>query len=162
MDETKFNERIARLEKTVDVLNKLPPEVRQQAFTLLHEFIGDSREKRKRQEEDTPPDSDFDEVAFFSTHQHDKPSDNVRLIAAYFYNEFGTEPFTIDEVRNLADRVGITIPSRPNATMDAAKEDGKSLFTHSGRGSFKVTVHGEALLKSVYGVKKGTKKRTKE
>lgn len=106
--------------------------------------------------------SDSSDEEFFSAHNHDKPADNARLIAAWFYREYGVEPFSVEEVSAKASGVGITIPARVDMTFVQAKEKGKKLFARAGRGKFKPTVHGEANLKATYSVKKGTKKRAGE
>ena len=82
-----------------------------------------------------------------------------RLTNRWSAREYGAEPFSVDEVRQKADDVGITIPARIDMTFQAAKEKGKKLFARAGRGRFKPTVHGEANLKATYSVKKGTTKR---
>jgi hypothetical protein len=101
-----------------------------------------------------------DETNLFGKFDHDKPSDNVRLIAGYFSQEYGSAPFSVEEVKAQAATVGITIPDRADMTLAAAQEDGKQLFTRVERGKFKPTVHGETYLKTTYGVKKGTKTRS--
>jgi hypothetical protein len=83
----------------------------------------------------------------------------VKLIAAYLYNEYGSEPFSAEEVKNTSDDVGITIPARIDMTLLEAKDKGKKLFKKIGRGTYKPTVHGEAYLKEKYNVAKGTKRR---
>lgn len=162
MDEKEFKTRATRLEQVAKVIEKLPPEVRSEAFGLLKAYVTDQAPdspKKKATSKTKHEGSDDSEEAFFAAFNHDKPADNARLISAYFYREFGADPFTVDEVREKADGVGITIPARIDMTFQAAKENGKKLFTRAGRGKFKPTVHGESYLKTTYSVKKGTKKR---
>jgi len=162
MDDKQFKERASRLEKIAKVLEKLPAEVRNGAFDLLKGYVtehplgpGAHKEHAK-----TPPDGNGDtREQFFEKHDHKKPADNARLIAAYLYREYGSDPFTLDEIRKIADDVGITIPSRIDMTFLSAKAKGKKLFARAGHGKFKPTVHGEVDLRAAYSVKKGTKSR---
>lgn len=167
MDEAEFKRRAARLEQIAKVLDKLPPEVRGAAFALLEDYaVGTTEDPApSRVQKKTPAASAHrlpvgaSREQFFAAFDHDKPSDNVRLIAAFHYREFGIEPFAVDEVTQIASDVGITIPDRVDMTLVSATENGKKLFTRAGTGMFKVTVHGEAFLKATYSVTKGTKKR---
>lgn len=162
MDEKEFKIRAARLEQIAKLLEKLPVEVRSDAFDLLKEYVTeqptgspDKKAAAKAKHDNTGG----SEEAFFSAFDHDQPADNAKLIAAYFYREYGAEPFSVEEVRQKADDVGITVPARIDMTFVAAKDKGKKLFARAGKGKFKPTVHGEANLKAIYSVKKGTKKR---
>ena len=165
MDQKEFAQRAARLEKIAKVLEQLPSEIRADAFALLKEFVidqdpskpaadGGSRQKEKSGGAETAT-----QEAFFSKFNHDKAADNVRLIAAWHYGEYGTSPFTAEDVQKIADEVGVTVPNRIDMTLTSAKEKGKLLFTKAGRGQFKPTVHGEAALKAKYQIKKGTKSK---
>lgn len=162
MDDKEFKERAGRLEQIAKVLQKLPPEVRSDAFGLLKGYITEhssaSTIKKTPAKASREVGSDTEEE-FFSAFDHTKPADNARLIAASFYREYGAEPFSLNEVHQKAEDVGITIPARIDMTFIQAKEKGKKLFARAGTGKFKPTVHGEAHLKATYSVKKGTKKR---
>lgn len=162
MDEDEFKARASRLEQIGKVLDKLPAEVRGDAFDLLKAYVTDSLRAHlpsKVTAKANHEDSGDSEEAFFAAFNHDKPADNARLVAAFFYREYGAEPFSVDEVRQKADDVGITIPARVDMTFVQAQKKGKKLFARAGEGKFKPTVHGEANLKATYSVKKGTKKR---
>ncbi|HKV95940.1 MAG TPA: hypothetical protein VJR90_00430 [Gammaproteobacteria bacterium] len=162
MDEKDFKTRSTRLERVAKVIEKLPPEVRSEAFDLLKAYVTEQASDspgKKTASNAKHQGSDDSEESFFRGFDLDKPADNARLIAAYFYREYGAEPFSMDEVRRKADDVGITVPARLDMTFQAAKEKGKKLFARAGRSKFKPTVHGEANLKTTYSVKKGTKKR---
>src|SRR5262249_44693974 len=98
-------------------------------------------------------------LEIFTKHTHDKAADNVKLIAASYFSEFGSEPVTTEDIKSRAREVGITIPDRPDVTLKSAISGGKKLFNAVGRGKFKITVHGENYLREAYGVKKGTKTR---
>lgn len=162
MDEKEFQTRTGRLEKIATVLEKLPAEIRSGAFDLLRTYVTDHSSVSKTKQthvKDKVDVADGTEEEFFGAVEHAKPADNVRLIAYFFYREYGVEPFSVEEVRQKADDVGITIPQRIDMTLTAAKDKGKKLFTQAGKGKFKPTVHGEANLKAAYSVKRGTKKR---
>lgn len=165
MDKKKFDEIVKRLKEVSGIVESVPSEIREESFKLLKPYITGSVSKEPPKKDDPNDDhlsdSSSDEE-FFSKHEHDKPADNVKLIAAYFYKEFGSEPFTIDEMKEKADGVGLTLPARPDMTLTQAKDKGKKLFQKISKGKFKPTVHGEANLKSSYSVRKGTKKRKAE
>lgn len=162
MDDTEFKARASRLEQIAKVLEKLPPEVRTDAFDLLKGFVTEhSSEARTKKEKakgrgDTAHQPDEE---FFTAFEQKQPADNAKLIAAWFYREYGVEPFSLDDVRAKASGVGLTIPARVDMTFVQAMEKGKKLFARAGTGKFKPTVYGEANLKRIYSVKKGTKKR---
>jgi hypothetical protein len=166
VDEKTFKERVARLQKVGEIVEKLPPEVRAQAFATLEPYVTGEAATPTRGKRTTKPDggaggdsddNDESREEFFKRHDHDKPSDNVRLIAAYHFQQHGSAPFTVDELKEIADDVGITVPDRIYMTLRAAQADGKKLFSSPSRGLFKPTVHGEANLKTTYEVKKGNK-----
>ncbi|HXO22719.1 MAG TPA: hypothetical protein VOA87_22590 [Thermoanaerobaculia bacterium] len=119
---------------------------------------GPTAKKTSAKVKDEVPDDS--EETFFKAFDHDKPADNAKLIAAYFYRTYGGESFSLDEVRQEANDVGLTIPDRVDMTFLQAMENGKKLFARAGKGKFKRTVHGQAHLKTTYSVKKGTQKRT--
>jgi hypothetical protein len=97
--------------------------------------------------------------AFLNKFESDRPDHNARAIAAHMYREYGLEPFTLEEVRELATEGGVTIPARVDMTFAQAKHEKKKLFKRAGRGKFRPTVHGEAYFKATYGVRMGRKKR---
>jgi hypothetical protein len=162
VDKKEFEIRAGRLQEIAKVLEKLPAEVRSDAFDLLEAYVTEhssvSSTKQTPVKEKVHV-ADGTEEDFFGKFDHDKPADNVRLIAACFYREYGVEPFSLEEVRQKASEVGITIPARVDMTLTSAVEKGKKLFVRTGTSKFKPTVHGEANLKETYQVKKGTKNR---
>ena len=97
--------------------------------------------------------------AFIDKFESEIPNENARAIAAHLYREYGIEPFSLEEVRDLATKGGVTIPSRIGMTFLQAKANTKKLFKRAGTGRFRPTVYGEAYFKETYGVKKGAKKR---
>jgi hypothetical protein len=167
MDEKTFKERASKLKEIGKVLEALPPEIRALAFPLISDYAStDSSEEagaghkarshQPGQARTAPP---ADREGFFKAFDHDQPADNAKLLAAWLYREFGTEPFSMEEIKALATDVGVTIPERIDMTFAAARDNAKNLFARAGRGKFKPTVHGEAYLKTMYKITKGTKQR---
>lgn len=164
MDEKTFQERVKKLIEVNKVVEKLDPAIRAESFKILQSYIigkekvtGGGGESSKETEQ-----QDDDKESFFKQFDHTKPSDNALLIAAYLYSQFGASPFSSEDVQELADDVGITIPSRCDMTFKQAQKKGKNLFAIVGRGKYKPTVHGEAYLKETYKVKKGRKIKASE
>ena len=161
MDQKEFSERATRLEEVGKIIEKLPTEIRSEAFGFLRNYILPQVRMPAHKGNPTEHEADSsDGASFFTKFDHDKPSDNARLIAAHLFQEYGSEPFSVEEVRSVAADVGITIPDRVDKTLFSAVENGKQLFARAGRGKFKPTVHGESYLKTTYEVKKGTKTRS--
>lgn len=165
MDEGTLKERVKRLQEINKVIAKLDPGIRGEAFSLLRDYVtgppGPGKDAR-RHGGVVEHETDDDRGAFFSNFDHDKPADNVNLLAAYHYKEYGCEAFFLGELRGMAGDVGLTIPGRIDMTLVQAKREGKKLYTRSGTGKFKPTVHGESYLKKTYSVSKGRKKKPAE
>lgn len=90
-------------------------------------------------------------------HGDGKPHQNINLLAAFWFSEYGSSPFSLEYLREKAESTGLTIPASPRMTLVQAKDGGKKLYSPSGRGLFKPTVVGEGFFKATYGVRKGTK-----
>lgn len=163
MDDKIFGERVSRLEEVGKIVNKLPSEIRLEAFGLLKGYVTKSI-VTDAVPEDVGSDGDSGgagDGGLFSKHIHEKPHENVSLIVAHLFQQYGSEPFTVAEIETVAADAGITVPARIDMTLRQAKENGNKLFQTAGRGKFKPTVHGELFLKSAYKVRKGTKTRPK-
>jgi hypothetical protein len=168
LDKKEFDERASRLQEIGQVIEKLPIEIRGDAFSLLKAYVtknassgNDPRQAEQHVASDDNGDSNSSEGGLFGKHAHDKPADNVRLAAAHWFEQYGSEPFTAAEIESVATDAGITVPLRIDMTLRVAKDDGKQLFMSAGRGKFKPTVHGEIYFKNTYKVKKGTNTRSK-
>jgi hypothetical protein len=162
MDSSAFQERVKRLKEINDVIKDLDPSIREGALPLLAEYvIGHPIAPNLEQQRDNGSGvSAADGAAeFFVKFPEGKPSDNAVSIAAYVYSQYGAEPFKLDEMRETAKSVGLTIPTSLDMTLKQAQREGKLLFQHTGRSEFKPTVHGELYFKKTYQVAKGTKKR---
>jgi hypothetical protein len=156
-----FHERAKRLKEVNEVIEKLDPAIREQAFSLLAGYVTGQPHKA---EEATALEKGADQLdtpmtELFAKHPDGKPSDNAILIAAFLYSQYGAQPFKLDEMRAIAESVGLTIPNSLDMTLRQAQREGKSLFQHTGRSEFRPTVHGELYFKKTYQVTKGTKKR---
>lgn len=165
MDSAAFQERVKRLKEVNEVIKDLDPAIREGALPLLAEYVTGhpAVEGAEKQTDNGNSGATLGGAAeFFAKFQEGKPSDNAISIAAYVYSQYGTEPFKLEEISEIARSVGLTIPTSPNMTFNAAQREGKLLFQHSGRGEFKPTVHGELYFKKTYEVAKGTKKRPAE
>jgi len=168
LNKKEFDERTSRLQEIGQIIEKLPIEIRGDAFSLLKAYVtknassgNDTSQAEQYIASDDNGDADSNEGGLFGKHTHDKPADNVRLAAAHLFEQYGSEPFTAAEIESVATDAGITVPSRIDMTLRVAKDDGKQLFMSAGKGKFKPTVHGEIYLKNTYKVKKGTNTRSK-
>jgi hypothetical protein len=162
MDSVVFEERVKRLQEVNGVIKDLEPAIQAAALALLTEYVTGHSAERKQ----TPP-TNTDNTSeqslqgtaeFFAKFPDGKPSDNAVLIAAHLYGQYGAEAFKLDEIREIARSVGLTIPTSLDMTLKQAQRDGKSLFQHSGRGEYKPTVHGELYFKKTYQVTAGKKR----
>lgn len=157
-------EKIADVKKKLFEINKiisrLEPAIHSAAFEILaphyfeEEAEGRGRQKGKQVKIKKPP-TDTPEK-FFSSFEHEKPSDNVILIAAWLYSQYGVIPITNNEIKEQADNAGLTVPDRSDTTMRNSKKDSKNLFRKRGKG-YQLTVHGEKYVKKTYSIKKGKK-----
>jgi hypothetical protein len=159
MDKALFQERVKRLKEADQVIKLLDPAIRAAAFDLLQPYITGSK-----QDSPKPPKENRDLSAadtnmmstLLAKFDHKKPSDNVMLIAAYHFSQFGVAPLSFQEVRTIAEGSGLTIPGRLEMTFSSAARSGRKLFSSAGRGQVKPTVQGEQFLKETYGISKGT------
>jgi hypothetical protein len=103
-----------------------------------------------------PAANSVDLASLITKHDADKPSDNVHLLAADWYQSHGSAPFTLDALKEAAEGAGLTVPERLDMTLKQAAGAGKKLYASAGRGQYEPTVPGELYLKRTYGVTKGT------
>jgi hypothetical protein len=166
MDGKTFKERASRLEEVNTVLQKMDTAIRAEAFSLLKGYVtGESEVPDGAQfaapngsaasEDAAKQEPDLTEAeSFFTSLETDKPAENGLAIAAFLYSKRGVAPFSVEMVKRIAERVGITVPTRLDKTLISATREGKALFRRSGK-NFYPTVHGENFFKSTYGVAKG-------
>jgi hypothetical protein len=139
---------------------ELDESVRAVAFSMMEAYVLSGRlsapASRAEAINPTEPGSLGD---FFESRDVSKPAQAVMEITAYLFQEFGSEPFTPQHIRDIADEVGLTVPQRIDMTLKSAKKDGKPIFRSVGRGKYAPTVFGEATLKTDHNVTKGRRKR---
>jgi hypothetical protein len=164
MESSTFHERVKRMKEVNEVIEKLDPAIREGAFSLLAGYItgephrvGSTHQMGAATAEGEASDQQMTEL--FGKYPVGKPSDNAILIAAWLYSQYGAQPFKLDEMREIAESAGLTIPTSLDMTLRQAQRDGKALFQHTGKSEFKPTVPGELYFKKTYQVTKGTKKR---
>ena len=110
MDKKTFTEWSGRIAEIGKVLEKLPQEVRQEAFQLLKDYVTeqkiDAAQGRGGKAGKPASKVDGSRESFFASFTHDKPADNVKLIAAWFYREYGTDPFSrLQEIRERSSSI---------------------------------------------------------
>lgn len=164
MESSTFHERVKRLKEVNEVIEKLDPAIREVAFSLLAGYITGQphRVDGMQQAGVSPGEGEAPEqqmTELFGKYPDGKPSDNALLIAAWLYSQYGAQPFKLEEMREIAESVGLTIPASLDMTLRQAQREGKALFQHTGRSEFKPTVPGELYFKKTYQVAKGTRKR---
>lgn len=172
MDEQEFKDRCKRLKEVNKVITDLDPAIRESAYSTLEQYVTGKPSQRQKAPKDDPDAKDGEQKdtsnlgrdKFIRAHHNkdDKPSDNVLLIAASHFREYGSEPLSYKEVDKIAANAGLTIPERLPMTFKQAKKAGKKTFKSAGRGKVCPTVHGEKRLKETYNITKGTKRKPTE
>ena len=158
--------KLLEIDKTI---KKLDPAIRAAAFDTLAPYYFDGgaapEERKSSKTTSTKPQKRTANTGnmeeFIGQNDHNKPKDNVFLIAAWLYSQHGKFAITRADVDEIADEAGLTVPDRADATMRQAKHNGKNLFRKKNKG-WELTVSGEARLKDAYGVKKGNQPRPSE
>jgi hypothetical protein len=159
LDKKAFSEIRERLLEVNKIISKLDSTIRVAAFDFLKPYISIGTVTlhidTKKPPAEQAPQGDVSEL--IQKHGDGKPHENVNLLAAIWFSEYGSNPFSIDYVREKASSTGLTIPASPRMTVIQAKDKGKNLYVSGGRGLFRPTVIGEAFFKTTYGIRKGTK-----
>jgi hypothetical protein len=159
LDKKVFSEIGERLIEVNKIIAKLDPSIRIAAFDFLKSYIsGGKFTPATEPHKPLATEASAGDVSdLIQKHGDGKPHQNINLLAAIWFSEFGSSPFSLEHLRERAESTGLTIPASPRMTLKQAKDNGKKLYGPSGRGLFKPTVIGEAFFKTTYGVKKGTK-----
>lgn len=144
-----------------EFVSKLIPEVREEAFRILLSLFRDTHELPAKRADATEAIAGDNTLAFFENLEIQRPSGAALAIAAYYYSKYGTSPLTVGKAREIANRVGLTVPDKIDMTYRAAQRSGKKLFT-GGKAGFLPTVHGEIFFRETFGVLKGTHKPPEE
>jgi hypothetical protein len=159
---------VKRVQEVNELVEKLDPAIRAAAFELFRDYILEGAEPPSVAQQNTGGSTDGpkkavatagDPATFFDEHEGEKPADNIVVLAGYLYGEYGMEPFDVQEIKDLASKVGAAISDRPDKTLGASKREGKALFKRAGKGKFRPTVHAEQIFKTELSLKKGAKKR---
>ena len=164
---------VARMKEVDGVVRELDPEVRGAAFAMMQSYVlggkiappevhrhsGGSTDGAGGADDGGAGDAGDDSIyTFFADLKITKPSEAVYAIAGYHYSVYGSAPFTIERLRDLAGQVGLTLPDDPGATLRMATKNKKSLFRHEGGGAWVPTTMGELFLKEKFDIKKGRRK----
>jgi len=171
MDKEKTAEIQSKLLEMNKLIAKLDPAIRAAAFDIMVPYyFEDKPAVRKTKVEkikagggaSSKEDVDVSDLgSFLENFEHAKPADNVMLLVAWLYSQYGARPIQAKEIKELSDASGLVIPNRPDNTMRQAKDKGKGLFSQQGKG-WKLTVSGELFVKTTYSVKKGSKSIPKD
>jgi hypothetical protein len=76
-------------------------------------------------------------------------------------SQYGSVPFTIENLRTIAAEAGEVIPDRVDNTLRQASKSGKKLFQIVGNGDFKPTAQGALYFKQKWNVKPGREMKPK-
>ena len=136
--------------------------VRGAAFRFLVERVAETPTSPRNVDElesVVSEDSSDGAADFFNGRESGTPADNAVSLAAFLYSKYGGEPFTLDEIRELARTVGLIVPARIDMTFLAAKREGRSLFRRQGPGKFAPTVHGELHFQQAFTITRGKSRR---
>jgi hypothetical protein len=158
MNNELFQETVRRLEEVNAIVEKLDPNIRGSAFELFRPYLAETLPRPQGPQlsvvtTGTPGPSSL--LDLMEKHPGAAAHENAYLLAAFWYGQYGIEPFSLDDVRKLASGAGLTVPERLDMTYKQAKADGKMIFQVVGRASYKPTVGGEGWLKMTFGVSKG-------
>lgn len=166
MDKERTAEIQSKLLEMNKLIAKLDPTIRAAAFDIMVPYYFEDKPAARKTKEDktkagggasSMEDVDVSDLgAFLKNFEHAKPADNVMLLVAWLYSQYGAYPIQAKEIKELSDASGLVIPNRADNTMRQAKDKGKGLFSQQGKG-WKLTVSGELFVKDTYKVKKGNK-----
>ncbi len=159
MDKKQFQKLKETISQINSIVKSVDPVIKTQVFELLKPMIdavpgdpagdGEGRKEKRAQQHSDPKNV----RAFYTSHNPDKPAKRVRIMAAWFYSQRGTNPFTLSELEELFDDVGVGHPGRLDMTLKQAREKGHHLFHTTERGKYRPTVHGENYFKDKLGVR---------
>jgi len=154
MDDTRLEQIEARLKRANAIVEKLAPEIRADAFAVLRPYVeGDLAPSHRTP---APKKGLSDRAQLLEAHGGSAPVDNVLLATAVWYSEYGSSPFTQDDIRTIIEEGGLTGPVRLDRTFDTTtKGKGRSLFRKVGPGRWVPSVPGETYFKETFGVSKG-------
>jgi len=168
MDTEKIKDARKKLLEMNKIVTELDSIIKPKALEILFPFFFEKTpppphtKSHTRKGTKAEAEMDFSDVeAFFNNFSHEKPADNVLLISAWLYSQYGVYSMTAKEIKDYGSKTGLTISNRPDNTLRQAKRDGKALFRQSGNG-WEPTLLGEKYLKNTYKVVKGKNPRPTE
>jgi len=158
MAKNKTSEVRRKLFEINKIISALKPEIRSDAFKILapyyfggkHEEEEEANQQIRQAKTAKPKVGDSDEL--FTAFAHERPSENVLLIAAWLYYQYGLFPITGKKIREVAAKRGVAVPVRLDNTIRYARRRGKKLFYKRG-GGWQLTVHGQKYIKDTYNLK---------
>jgi hypothetical protein len=148
-------------QKIVDILINEDVVIRQRAIQaamlLLGEAMPRSPNVQSHSLDDEHNENQADLASFFNRGDELKPADYAHLCAAYHFSQFGSVPFSIAEIREIATDAGEVIPDRLDMTFGSATKKGKKIYQSPGKGSFRPTATGSLEFGDRWNVKPGRK-----
>jgi hypothetical protein len=169
MEDKTFEELVKRLKKVNDVIKDLDPAIQTQAFELLSPYVlgGELPPADKPGGEGAGSGGGGGGAAatggklrerLLRDHGQGKPADNALLTAGIWFSDYGSNRFSIPDLKTIGDNLGVTLPDDMGATIRQLSRDGKRLFRSPARGHYEPTVHGATYFKTTFKVTQG--KRT--
>ncbi len=151
-----------RLKKVNSIISKLDDVIKPLAFELLKPFILDgvvekttSTSGKKDEKKVQQAQFNGDVRDFYASFSPTTPADSALVLVGWFYTQRGNSAFSLEELYDLFDEVGVPRPNRVNMTLRACSRKGKKLFTSAGHGKFRPNVHGENYFKSEMNLRPG-------
>ena len=138
------------------IVKSVDPAIKNQVFDILRPLIDITPQQAAESETDSASvatHSSKNVRDFYTKHNPNKPAKRVRILAAWVYSQRGSNPFSLKEIEELFDEVGVGRPNRLDMTLKNALEKGNRLFQSAGHGKYRPTVHGENYFKEKLGVK---------
>ncbi len=150
----------ARLKTINSIISKLDPAIKVAAFELLKSFITEGVSVDVIKDPQGNKGEDKEKLAgsvrdFYATFDPKKPADSAIILSGWLYTQRGSSPFTLTELEELFDELGVPRPAKLNMTLRASARKGKKLFQNAGRGSYRPTVPGENYFKQEMNIRPG-------
>ncbi len=161
MDQKDLQTIRSRLVEVNLIISKLDPAIKIPAFELLKPFIlGIATVSGGTPADTDMPASGISTHAghardFFVSLDPKKPADSVLVLTAWIYTQRGSEPFSLIELEDLFDEVGVPRPARLDMTLRACSRKGKKFFTNAGYGKYRPTVYAENHFKQEMNLRPG-------
>ena len=150
MDKKALEEIEARLLEVNEVIKKLDESIRVAAFEFLKPYIvggtilapkGKSEQPHGGGSASGTPTDLPGLIEKFG--RRDKPSDNAKLLSAWWFSQYGASAFTTKWIEGTAASTGLTVPASLGMTFKQATAEGKLLYKPIGkRGLVEPTVAG--------------------